>query len=132
MFVGDIMDRNHDLKTIISKCLYFKQAWSNQIDIIKIATMFIKTTFKNSKKVKRIRNYVLNWNLYLYFLNYQNLLFPIGKNADVSRIHGVCHVIYIFIQSSLGNVPREGVFSFITIYEQPEKGRSCLVLKLRT
>ena len=60
MFVGDIMDRNHDLKTIISKYFYFKQAWSNQIDIIKIATMYIKTTFKNSKKVKRIRNYVLN------------------------------------------------------------------------
>ena len=26
------------------------------------------------------------------------------KNADVSRTHGVCHVIYIFFDSSLGKV----------------------------
>ena len=36
-------------------------------DIIKAATMFIKTTFKDSKKVKRMSNYVLKCNLYLYF-----------------------------------------------------------------
>ena len=40
---------------------------ANFVDIIKIATMFIKPTMKDSKKVKRIRNYVLKWNLYLYF-----------------------------------------------------------------
>ena len=33
-------------------------------DIIKIATMFIKKTFKDSNEVKRIRNYVLKCNLY--------------------------------------------------------------------
>ena len=37
-------------------------------DIIKIVTMFIKTFFKDSRKVKRIRNYVLKCKLYLYFL----------------------------------------------------------------
>ena len=37
-------------------------------DINKILTMFIKTTFKDSNKVKIIRNYVLKCNLYLYFL----------------------------------------------------------------
>ena len=37
-------------------------------DIIKIVTMFIKTIFKDSRKVKRIRNYVSKCNLYLYFL----------------------------------------------------------------
>ena len=36
--------------------------------IIKIVTMFIKTMFKDSRKVKRIRNYVSKCNLYLYFL----------------------------------------------------------------
>ena len=41
---------------------------ANLFDIIKIATIFIKTTFKNQKKVKRIRNYALKYNLYLYFL----------------------------------------------------------------
>ena len=37
-------------------------------DIIKIVTIFIKTIFKDSGKVKRIRNYVSKSNLYLYFL----------------------------------------------------------------
>ena len=36
-------------------------------DIIKIPTI-IKNTFKDSKKVKRIGNYVFKSNLYLYFL----------------------------------------------------------------
>ena len=37
-------------------------------DIIKIVTVFIKTIFKDSIKVKKIRNYVSKWNLYLHFL----------------------------------------------------------------
>ena len=37
-------------------------------DIIKIVTIFIKTTLKDSRKIRRIRNYVSKWNLYLYFL----------------------------------------------------------------
>ena len=40
---------------------------ANFADIIKIPTI-IKKTFKDSKKVKRIRNYVFKCNLYLYFL----------------------------------------------------------------
>ena len=43
-------------------------------DIIKIVTIFSKTIFKDSKKVKRIGNYVSKCNLYLYFLIYLNLL----------------------------------------------------------
>ena len=41
---------------------------ANTAGIIKIVTMFIKKIFKDSKKVKRIRNYALKFNLYLYFL----------------------------------------------------------------
>ena len=41
---------------------------ANFSDIIKLASLFINTTCKDSKKVKRIRNYVLKDNLYLYFL----------------------------------------------------------------
>ena len=41
---------------------------ANFADIINIPTTFIKRTFKDSEKVKRIRNYVLKCNLYLYFL----------------------------------------------------------------
>ena len=39
------------------------------VGIIKIETMVIKTIFKDSrKKFERIRNDVLKYNLYLYFL----------------------------------------------------------------
>ena len=41
---------------------------ANFADIIKIATIFIRTTFKDSNKVKRNRNYALKYNLFLYFL----------------------------------------------------------------
>ena len=37
-------------------------------DIIKVVTMFIKTITKDSRTVKRIRNYVSKSNLYVYFL----------------------------------------------------------------
>ena len=38
-------------------------------DIIKILNTLIKTILKDSRKVKRIRNYVSEWNLYLYIEN---------------------------------------------------------------
>ena len=41
---------------------------ANFAEIIKITTMFIKKTFKDSKKGKRIRNYGLKYNLYLHLL----------------------------------------------------------------
>ena len=37
-------------------------------DIIKLVTMFIKTITNDSRKAKRIRNYVSKSNLYVYFL----------------------------------------------------------------
>ena len=36
-------------------------------DIIDIVTMFIETSFKEPKNIKKIRNYVAKFNLYLYF-----------------------------------------------------------------
>ena len=35
-------------------------------DIIRITTMFIETTFNDSEKVKRIRNYMLKYDRYLF------------------------------------------------------------------
>ena len=62
------MDKNHDVKTIIFKTFKLrKPRVADFADIIKIATMFIKTK-KEFKKVKSIRNYVLKCNLFLYFL----------------------------------------------------------------
>ena len=37
-------------------------------DIIKIITRFIEKKFRDSRKVKTIRNYVPKYNLYLYLL----------------------------------------------------------------
>ena len=45
----------------------------NFADIIKIATTCIKTTFKDSEKIERVRTYVLKRNLYPYFLISQKL-----------------------------------------------------------
>ena len=42
---------------------------ANFADIIKTGVQFIKTTFRDSKKVKRIRNYVLKCNLIPVFLD---------------------------------------------------------------
>ena len=54
------MDRNYEVITFISKYLYVRRPRVvNFADIIKIATIFIKTTFKDSNKIKRVKNYVL-------------------------------------------------------------------------
>ena len=69
------MDRNYDVITFFTKNLYFKKAGVTIFaGIIKIVTMFIKTILKDSRKVRRIRNYVSEWNLYLDFLKRQILL----------------------------------------------------------
>ena len=60
----------------------------NSACIIKIATMFIKTTFKDSKKVKRIRNYVLKCNLYLYFMIRKDLLISSEKMLMPAEVKG--------------------------------------------
>ena len=58
------MDINYDVITFVSKYVYFKKAWvANFDDIIKIVSFFIKTIFKDSRKVKRIRNFVSKCNL---------------------------------------------------------------------
>ena len=59
------MDKNYDIITFISKYYLSRPRVANFAEII---TFFINITFKNSKKVKRIRNYVLKCNMYKYFL----------------------------------------------------------------
>ena len=41
---------------------------ANFADTTKIATIFVKTTLKDSNKVKITRNYVSKCNLYMHFL----------------------------------------------------------------
>ena len=42
--------------------------------------------------------------IYIYISSYNKSCWYLVKNADISRTQGVCHVIYIFIGSSLGKV----------------------------
>ena len=56
------------------------------------ATMFIKTTFKDSKRFKNLEADIT-----------KIADFP-WKSADVSRTQEVYHMIYVFFGSSLGKV----------------------------
>ena len=51
---GDVMDRNYHVITFNSEYISLKKAWSIFVDIIKIVTIFIKTIFKDSKKLKEL------------------------------------------------------------------------------
>ena len=63
------MNRNYDVVTIISKDPYLRKPRVVIFaGIIKMVTMFIKKITKDSRKVKRIRNYGSKSNLYVYFL----------------------------------------------------------------
>ena len=67
-FIGDILDRNYDVKNFILKYLYFKKTWSNHFaDIMKIVIIFIRTIFKDLNNVKTIENDASECTLYLYF-----------------------------------------------------------------
>ena len=56
-------------ETLFQNTFTLRRSWvAIFADIIKIVTMFIKKIFKDSRKVKRIRNYVSKCNFYLYFL----------------------------------------------------------------
>ena len=58
------MDENYDVITFISKFFILRRPRAAIFaDIIKIAVMFIKIIFKDSKKVKRKRSYILKCNL---------------------------------------------------------------------
>ena len=63
------MDRNYEVITFISKYPFLRRPGVAIFGgIIKIVTMFIKTIIEDSRKAKRIRNYISKSNLYLYFL----------------------------------------------------------------
>ena len=61
------MDRNYDVITFFQNTLTLRRLGvAIFADIIKIVTMFIKTIIQDSRKVKRIINYVSKSNLYLF------------------------------------------------------------------
>ena len=63
------MDRNYEVINFFKNIFILRRPEvAIFVDIIKTVTMFIKTIFIESRKVKRTRNYVSKCNLYLYFL----------------------------------------------------------------
>ena len=57
------MKRNHDAISFILR----RTRVGTFAYIIRNVTIFITTIFKDAEKVKRIRNYVSKYNLWLYF-----------------------------------------------------------------
>ena len=67
-FSGNVMETVYETITFISKNLYFtNQRVINFTEIIKVGTIFIKTTFIDSNKIKKNKTYVLKHDLYLFF-----------------------------------------------------------------
>ena len=63
------MDRNYDVIIFFQKIFILRRPEvAIFADIITILTTFIKTILKDSRKVRRIRSYASEWNLYLYSL----------------------------------------------------------------
>ena len=86
--------------------------------------MFTKATFKDLKKVKRIKLCIK-----IQSISVQKLLTSGDKNAHVNRTRRVCHVIYIFTyRSSLGEVGGGGPLCTPPIREHPRKGLSLIAL----
>ena len=68
-FVVDVMSRNYEVIDLFQNALILRRpSVAISADVIKIVSMFIKKIFEDSKKVKRIKNYVPKFNLYLCFL----------------------------------------------------------------
>ena len=63
------MDKIYDVITFFKKIFILRRPEvAIFADIIKILTTFIKTILKDSRKLRRIRSFVSEWNLYLDFL----------------------------------------------------------------
>ena len=65
--------------------------------------MFIKTTFEDSKEVKKSKLCIKTQSIPV-FLDITKTADLRLKNTDVSRTQGMFHVIYIFFGSSLGKI----------------------------
>ena len=66
-------------------------------DIIEIVVMFFRTIIKDSRKVKRIRNYVSKSNLYLYILMQQNLQISSEKMLISAELKGFITLFLYFL-----------------------------------
>ena len=65
--------------------------------------MFNKAILKDSKKKKNWKQCIKMQSISA-FLDIRKVANFWRKNADVSRPHEACHVVYTFFRSSLGSV----------------------------
>ena len=77
---------------------------ANFADIIKIVTMLIRKTFKESKKKLKELQIMYENAIYIWIFWCRKIWWFSIKNVDVSRVKGLCRVIHIFLGSSLGKV----------------------------
>ena len=97
------MDRNYDVMIYIQSSFILRMPRvAIFAGLIKIVTMFIKTIFKGSRYVKRVRNYVPETESISEFYDIAKFANLLLKNANACRTQEVCHVIYIFCGSCLG------------------------------
>ena len=105
---------------VINTFVFWRTRGANFADIIKIIAIFIKIIFRDSKKVKRIRNYVSRCNLYFlsrdsYFLD----LLWVRYNCAKFHHCGIC--VTDFREWAFFGPP--------LIREQPRKGPSWIALR---
>ena len=84
-------------------------------------TLFIKKTFKDSEKVKRIRNYILKINLYLYFFIYLNVLnsgeeMPMAGNLKMCATWSIFFFNLLYIK--FGYVKFHHCRIFVTVFRE--------------
>ena len=91
------MDISYDVITFISRNVFSKRPGEAiSADITKLVTFFIKKIFTDSRKVKRIRNFVSKCNLYMCFLIKQNLL-TFGEKFLMSAELKGCATLFIYL-----------------------------------
>ena len=89
------MNSSYDVITLnLNNFILRRSRVTNFADIIEIATIFIKPIFKNSKKVKRIRKYILKMQSISVFLGKTKIDDFQWKNTDVSR--AISRDLYVF------------------------------------
>ena len=86
------MDRSYDVITFILR----RAGVAIFADIINVVTIFIKVIFKDSRKVKRLRNYVSKCNPYLFFSYSKICSFPVKNSWCQQKSRGVWRDSYIF------------------------------------
>ena len=90
------MDISYDVIIFLSKNLFSRRPGvAISADIIMLVTVFIKTIFTVSRKVKRIRNFVSKCNLYMYFFIKENLL-TFGEKFVMSAELKVRATLFIY------------------------------------